>query len=342
MGVFGGEHLGFSYGGVRSEDLGIVRTIDNRYSYDITPPIKDITTEVPNYNGVYFWGSNYDRRNITIPFAFGEINETQLSKIKKILNDKKIHNLIFDEDPNIIYPAMVSNTSTLSHVCFDIMGQRVYRGEGSLNFICHTPYKRSKYKTAEELEQFKAAAILVNQDSSQIPSGQLFVNTVDFSDLQKLYSAGEGEDLDDAFGGVQPGKLYRLGYSILPSDKQFGEFSGNGYILYNASTMEIPFQLYFLVDNIERTYFIKRSGSQKHIMIKTNAKSDSDVYIKVDTKNYTITGCDANYNQTGSMYNDKITSGMFFNLVPGRNDLTVMVNGNATPANKIDYSYKYI
>jgi hypothetical protein len=76
MGVFGGEHLGFAYGNFHSEDLGIVRTIDNRYSYDITPPIKDITTEVPNYTGVYFWGSNYDRRNITIPFAFDSVNET--------------------------------------------------------------------------------------------------------------------------------------------------------------------------------------------------------------------------------------------------------------------------
>jgi hypothetical protein len=31
MGVFGGEHLGFAYGNFHSEDLGIVRTIDNRY-----------------------------------------------------------------------------------------------------------------------------------------------------------------------------------------------------------------------------------------------------------------------------------------------------------------------
>jgi predicted phage tail component-like protein len=219
MGVFGGEHLGFSYGGVRSENLGIVRTIDNRYSYTIAPPIKDITTEVPNYNGVYFWGSNYDRRNITIPFAFDEINETQLSRIKKILNSKKVQELVFDEDPNIIYPAMVANTSTLSFLCFDIMGKRIYRGEGSLNFICHTPYKRCKYKFAEELKEFRGAATLFKNEEGRVPSAKLYVADKDWSLLRELYAEGYNDDLDGTTMGIAPGKIYRLGYSTLPSNK---------------------------------------------------------------------------------------------------------------------------
>ena len=106
--------------------------------------------------------------------------------------------------------------------------------------------------------------------------------------------------------------------------------------------MEIPFQMYFAIDDVERTYFIERLGSQKKIMIKTATKNSNDVYIKVDTKNYTIVGCDSKYNPTGTLYNDKIISGAFFGLVPGRNDLSVVVNNKPGPANKLEYDYKYI
>jgi hypothetical protein len=72
---------------------------------------------------------------------------------------------------DIIYPAMVANSSTISYLCFDANGQRIYRGEGTLNFICHTPYKRSKHKAVEELERFRAAATLIDSDSTETPSG---------------------------------------------------------------------------------------------------------------------------------------------------------------------------
>jgi predicted phage tail component-like protein len=131
MGVFGGKFLGFSYAGFRSEDLGIIRTIQDRFEIPLTPSIKDTTTEVPNYSGVYFWGSDYDRRNINIPFAFDDITESQLSTIKKLLNSRKVHQLIFDEEPEKIYPAVVTNQAKIDFVCFDAPDGRIYKGTGN-------------------------------------------------------------------------------------------------------------------------------------------------------------------------------------------------------------------
>jgi predicted phage tail component-like protein len=155
MGVFGGKFLGFSYAGFRSEELGIIRTIQDRFEIPLTPPIKDTTAEVPNYSGVYFWGSDYDRRNINIPFAFDGITESQLSTIKKLLNSRKVHQLIFDEEPEKIYPAVMTGQSKLDYVAFDVFIEgnleRVYRGTGNFQLVGYTPYTRSTAKFAEEL-----------------------------------------------------------------------------------------------------------------------------------------------------------------------------------------------
>ena len=367
MGVFGGEFLGFAYGNWRSEDLGIVRTIDNRYNYQVTPPIKDITTEVPNYTGVYFWGSSYDRRNITIPFAFDQITEVQLSNIKKLLNSKKILNLIFDEEPNTIYPAMVANTSNLSYVCFNIEEQRIYRGEGTLNFICYTPYKRSKYKFAEEAENLRAAAKLAVVDQGAPVYGQLHINgAVQASGVTPEYHFG---------------KIYTVqntALANLPSTSEYGMFVGDRYILYNAGFFEIPFQLYVRLENNITIYLSKvpatidEKRSELFIQIDEpriceNTYKTRDTYIKIDTKTYTIEGCDENYNPTGTLYNDCITKGNFFTLTPKTNHLQLLVKrpwkgSDATinptsitdtitnpvmhsagePAEKINYEYKYI
>lgn len=368
MGVFGGDFLGFAYGNWRSEDLGIVRTIDNRYNYQVTPPIKDITTEVPNYTGVYFWGSNYDRRNITIPFAFDQITEVQLSNIKKLLNSKKILNLVFDEEPNVIYPAMVANTSNLFYVCFNIGEQRIYRGEGTLNFICHTPYKRSKYKFAEEAENLRAAAKMAIVDQNAPVYGALVVDGAESA------PSTDPENPEYHFGKIYT--LQNTALTNLPSTSEYGAFIGDRYVLYNAGFFEMPFQVFIRLENNMTIYLSKVPNTtdekRRELFIQISEPRVSsgflrDTYIKIDTKIHTIEGCDANYNPTGTLYNDCIIKGDFFTLSPKKNQLQLLVkrpwkDASATidpttindttsapvihsagePAAKIDYEYKYI
>ena len=370
MGVFGGDFLGFAYGNWRSEDLGIVRTIDNRYNYQVTPPIKDITAEVPNYTGVYFWGSNYDRRNITIPFAFDQITEVQLSNIKKLLNSKKILNLIFDEEPSTIYPAMVTNTSNISYVCFDIGERRIYRGEGTLNFICHTPYKRSKYKFAEEAELLRTAAKMAIVDQNAPVYGTLIV------DGAQSAPSADPENPEYRFGKIYA--LQNTALTNLPSTSDYGAFVGDRYVLYNAGFFEMPFQIYIRLENNMTIYLSKVPNTtdekRRELFIQIteprnyrNFYNGQDVYIKIDTKNYTIEGCDVDYNPTGTLYNDCIVKGEFFTLSPKKNQLQLLVkrpwkdvsaaidptnikdtaaepviHSAGEPAAKLDYEYKYI
>ena len=191
MGVFGGKFLGFSYAGKTSQELGVIRTIQDRFDVPLVPQIKDVAAEAPNYDGVYFWGSDYDRRNITIPFAFDEITEGQLTLIRNLLNSRKIHQLIFDEEPEKIYPAIVSGQSKLDYVCFDVFkgdkAVRVYRGLGSFQFISYTPYMRSSARFSEELGQFVGAK-LVNEypdgvgENPVLPEGKIIGIKIEKSD----------------------------------------------------------------------------------------------------------------------------------------------------------------
>ena len=71
----------------------------------------------------------------------------QLRNLRRCLGDKKIHDLIFDETPYKVYSAKVTGSSSVKHLCFDIDGgQRIFKGEGTIQFTCFFPFARSRYK----------------------------------------------------------------------------------------------------------------------------------------------------------------------------------------------------
>ena len=63
-----------------------------------------------------------------------------------MFNGEGIHELIFDERPYQAWSAKVTGTASLKHICFEIDGERVYRGEGSLTFTCYYPYAHTPTK----------------------------------------------------------------------------------------------------------------------------------------------------------------------------------------------------
>jgi phage-related protein len=67
----------------------------------------------------------------------------------QLWNDKKIHSLIFDEEPYKVYSAKVTGMITIKHICFEqeknASLERVYRGEGSITFSCYFPFARSRF-----------------------------------------------------------------------------------------------------------------------------------------------------------------------------------------------------
>lgn len=350
MGVFGGKFLGFSYAGHRSEELGIVRTIQDRFEIPLTPPIKDTTTEVPNYSGVYFWGSDYDRKNINIPFAFDDINESQLSTIKKLLNSRKVHELIFDEEPEKIYPAVVTNQSKIDFICFDILGERVYKGTGNFQFVSYTPYARSTVKFVEELEKFYGAAVVLESENTDTVSTAQIIGVSDLSTEQDYYHLDTAADTEPQ---MKSDCLYLLDSepSTLLSNEEYGNFNGTSYRLYNNSLISIPFQAYVSLDNMStsgRAVSIKSITPNK-IPLRLSIPAarrryktmDFDRYVMINSKDYTILGCDENYKPTGTLYNDCIVEGTFFNLDPKENIIEIEIDGVHKPLSKIDYRYRY-
>ena len=115
-----GDFLGFSFAGVHSSELNIVRTSDgDRFDEDLNPEIKDITVEVPGMDGEYFFGSTYGTRTFEINIAFNSLTEEQFRRLRQIYGRKQIGELIFDERPYKKYLVKIESPIKLSFICFD-------------------------------------------------------------------------------------------------------------------------------------------------------------------------------------------------------------------------------
>lgn len=153
---FKGDYMGFTYNNTHSSTLGIVRTSDgSRFNENLLPTIQDKTVQVPGGDEMYFFGSYYTQRQFSISFAFDSLTEEQIGKIKQVFGDKQIHDLIFDESPYKVYSAKVTGTATLKHIPFsEGSTNRLYKGEGTIQFTCYNPFARCKFKTIEECQNY--------------------------------------------------------------------------------------------------------------------------------------------------------------------------------------------
>jgi hypothetical protein len=77
---------------------------------------------------------------MSVSIAFDSMTEAQLMRFKKLIGDKKIHALIFDEAPYKVYYAKVTGSATIKHVPFSEKGVRVYKGEGTIQFTAYNPF----------------------------------------------------------------------------------------------------------------------------------------------------------------------------------------------------------
>ena len=154
-----GDFIGFTFNGVHSSDMGIIRTSDgSRFNENLLPASTDKTVQIPGGDGTYYFGSNYTQRQIPISVATDELTETQFRQLKQWLGDKQIHPLVFDEAPYKTYMVKTSSIPTLKFICFDNITKnngkmtvdRVYKGEGSLQFITYFPFARCSKKYLSE------------------------------------------------------------------------------------------------------------------------------------------------------------------------------------------------
>lgn len=199
-----GDFIGFTFNGVHSSELGLIRVSDgNRYTENLLPALQEKTVQVPGADGTYYFGTYFTQRQIDISVSFDDMSEEQFQRLKVLLGDKKIHDLIFDEAPYKVYRVKATGTPNLKYVCFDkgrneferdynegwrvsskdeLYGVgakkkfgRVYKGEGQLNFMAYAPYARSRFKYKNEYKYpfipewgslYSSAAVNVNNNAA--------------------------------------------------------------------------------------------------------------------------------------------------------------------------------
>lgn len=177
-----GDFLGFSFDGIHSSSLGITRVSDgDRYEEALFPEIKDRSNEIVGNDGEIFYGSTYGPYSFSISIAFDSMTETQFRRMRRLFGTRKTCELIFDERPYKVYMAKISSPIELEYVCFDeplktigeardgvrvaerngeeiireqvtpividqTRKQRIYKGEGTIEFICYYPFARQLFK----------------------------------------------------------------------------------------------------------------------------------------------------------------------------------------------------
>ena len=290
-----GDFIGFTFNGVHSSDMGIIRTSDgSRFNENLLPTFTDKTVQIPGGDGTYYFGSNYTQRQIPISIATDELTETQFRQLKQWLGDKQIHPLVFDEAPYKTYMVKTSSIPTLKFICFDnitknnseMVVNRVYKGEGSLQFIAYFPFARctkkylSEYTDSNKEEWASASGLLTTQGNYDGTGAEI-----------NLYNPGDVET--DFFAYYARTSLKRLTKIYINSNILNFDFSNNDNVI--------------------------------------------DTYIRINSKANLIEGCDENFKPTGTLYNKFITSGDFFKIPTGENQL-LSVGANCV---KIEYDYLY-
>lgn len=170
-----GDFTGFSFNGVHINNVRIVRVSDgSRYNDTILPTFTDKTVAVPGGNGTYFFGSYYTQKPFTLQVAFDELTEEDLRTLRQTFNGQVVGDLVFDEQPYKRYIVKVQSAPQLKYLCFDVdevsnlilpsnannremwtlTGTgRVYKGEGTIQFVAYEPFARSVNKELDDYDQ---------------------------------------------------------------------------------------------------------------------------------------------------------------------------------------------
>lgn len=139
-----GSYLGFTFNGIHSSTFGITRTSDgSRFNQNLLPTIQDKSVPIPGRPGAVLQSSNYGTKVFNVPIAYDEMTEQQLQEFSAWLGDKKVHELVFDELPYKHWRAKVTGTASMKWIPFaEGEVNRIYKGEGTIQFTCYEPFAR--------------------------------------------------------------------------------------------------------------------------------------------------------------------------------------------------------
>lgn len=137
------DFCGFRFNNVHSEDLHLVVVSQgSRYDKNLLPNLQNFTAEVQGGDGKYYFGSTFENRSFQIDVAFDQVSEEDFRKIQQLFATDRPQDLVFDEMPFKTYRAKLSSKPDFKFICFTDRdtGKRIYKGEGTLNFVCYYPF----------------------------------------------------------------------------------------------------------------------------------------------------------------------------------------------------------
>ena len=136
------DFIGFSFNGVHSDTLHIKRVSDgSRYNDTLSPNFQDVKAQVPGRDGTLYWDSFYSEKPFPVQIAFDDLSEVGLRTLKQTFNGKAEGWLIFDEEPYKQWWVKIQNSPQIKYLCFyDENNNRVYKGEGTINFVAYDVY----------------------------------------------------------------------------------------------------------------------------------------------------------------------------------------------------------
>ena len=354
---FRGDYLGFTFNGVHSSKLGIVRVSDgDRYNKELLPTFSDITATVPGLDKTYYFGSTYTQKTITVKFAFDSLTDAQIREMRKLFSSKKPQGLIFDEAPYKVYSVKVNNPPKLSYLCFEEEEQRLYKGDGEIDFVAYSPFARSRFKylddyDVENIPEWKGSrddnfGIFDNKEEWANSSGLVSSNS------QIDYGSGTYEIIDASYyydSGSSQGcyiSLYNPSDFFVPAKIliQFNDDDLNDIDELTISLNNGDEEISNLTFDISK---IKENEDIKGLVINSSSRLVYPLFSKLTTdwsiqnKQYYNNSINWNYNKN-IIYNKYIVAGDFFDIpVCSLQDKTYICIEKIGYRLAIDYKYLY-
>lgn len=150
------DFCGFTFNGIHTSELNITRVSNgSRFSESLGAAFQDKTAPIEGGDGLLFWESFYTNKPFSLQFAYDSLTETQKRKLSQVFCAKAMGELILDETPYKAYTVKVQAPPQLTYIPFDDKnGNRIYKGEGTIQLIAYYPYAKSVHKFLDEFSDF--------------------------------------------------------------------------------------------------------------------------------------------------------------------------------------------
>ena len=352
-----GSFLGFSFNGIHSSTLGIVRvSSSNRYEEKLLPEFSGITADKPNNDGQYIWGMNAIKRTINVNFAFVALSAADLRVIYDTFTGKQIAPLIFDESPYKVYSAKCTGQGIIKHVVSGDSNNLLYSGEGTLTFTCCFPYAMSRFQFIEDYTAgnipewsegdngFYPALLYYDLSPScnayLIGSAFTWANPELMSSVTATWDSSMNSGITIATTESSNSNLSEWkDVSSIPSKGKYGVYDAQTAVvpLFNAGDVPMPTQWWFLTNDLSSIELELQLSTATYLKLNSLKEVLNNKYIMIDMLRNIILGYDEQMRSTGAIFTGLIKEGNYFLLPKGETSIKV----NVEPY-RVDWNYLYL